>query len=308
MLVQVAERLRELSHCPVFFLWEKGPEKFLKDMGFEVVVSRDFRFNTYDLFLVPEGWPNVLALSMKAGIRNFVYCQNWAYLFSGLPQGVSWHDLPVEFISVSDPVRVFIRKSLNRNTPVIRPAIDDQIFYPPESKPRDRIYIAYMPRKNKALYRQIRRIFQERNKDLEVSWVSIEGVPPDQVAGHLRKSHVFLATGFPEGIGLPPLEAMACGCFVTGFAGLGGWDYMRQAGSGYVPDIPLRQVAWQGNGFYSADYDVLDAALKLEAAVRLYRDRDLGLEGLLEQSRLTVRAYSKENQQNELSRWIRTVN
>ena len=88
------------------------------------------------------------------------------------------------------------------------------------------------------------------------------------VARLLRRSHIFLATGFPEGCPLPPLEAMASGCLPVGFSGFGGWDYMRQAGnSNFTPWWPIREVPWQGNGLWSADGDVLDAALNLEKAV-----------------------------------------
>lgn len=304
VLLQIAGQLREIEYEVVFYLWEKGHAGFLEGLGFNVFIGNKIRFEPGDVFLVPEGWPNVLCLGINSGARCTVYCQNWAYLFSGLPDGVSWQDLPVEFLAVSDPVRIFIEKSLGKLPLVIRPYIDKNLFYPFDRKTVPPVNIAYMPRKNRGLYRQIRQIFELRNQNInEVNWICIDGLSRDKVADKLRKSHIFLATGFPEGLGLPCLEAMACGCLVTGFTGFGGWDYMRQINNGFAPQIPLRAVPWEGNGYFSPDNDVLDAALNLEKAVKLCSRPDETLSGILDNSLRTAGNYSKKNQKKEILIW-----
>jgi len=35
-----------------------------------------------------------------------------------------------------------------------------------------------------------------------------------EIAFYMNKSHIFISTSWWEGFGLPPLEAMACGCAV----------------------------------------------------------------------------------------------
>ena len=47
------------------------------------------------------------------------------------------------------------------------------------------------------------------------------------VAEAMAGSTIFLNFGRAEGLGLPPLEAMAAGCLVCGFAGQGTLDYAR---------------------------------------------------------------------------------
>ncbi len=95
-----------------------------------------------------------------------------------------------------------------------------------------------------------------------------------QVAETLASAHVFLVTGFPEGCPLPPLEAMACGCLCVGYMGFGGADYMRQAlppqadPAPFAPWWGLRPVPWGGNGLWSADADILGAALHLQTAAQ----------------------------------------
>lgn len=259
-----------------------------------------------DVYLVPEGWPNALAPGLTAKARCLVYCQNWAYLWNGLPDGVDWDNLPVSFLAVSDPVAQYIGRALGTVPPVLRPGIDPARFYPPGAKPAPHpVRVGFMPRKNKALAGLIRRMADARARrtGLALDWVPIDGLPPDGVAEALRGCHVFLATGFPEGCPLPPLEAMACGCVVAGFTGFGGFDYMRQASEGgHAPSVPLREVAWVGNGFYAADNDVFGATACLEAAAKLWTEGSEALARVLENGKKTAAAYGVEKRREAVAR------
>lgn len=258
------------------------------------------RLETGDLWLVPEGWVNALAPGLSAGARCLVYVQNWAYLFSGLPPGVDWRRLPVEFLAVSEPVAWFIRESLGVPAPILRPGIDPAVFAPPGEKPAEPT-VAFMPRKNKALADQIRAVFEARNPG-RARWLEIDGRDQAGVAGLLQQSHVFLATGFPEGCPLPPLEAMACGAVPVGCAGLGGWDYMRQADpGGFAPACPVRPVAWDGNGYYCPDGDVMGCVYGLEKALGLWRGGGEALESVLAAGRICARAYGLDEQERAVN-------
>ena len=52
--------------------------------------------------------------------------------------------------------------------------------------------------------------------------VEIVSQPHASVIELLQGSAMFLSFGHPEGFGLPVAEAMACGCAVVGYSGLGG--------------------------------------------------------------------------------------
>lgn len=248
-----------------------------------------------DAWLHPEGWVAALGPALSARARTTIYCQNWAYFFDGLPDNATWRQLPVDFVAVSAPVARYMELALGRAVPVARPGIDLDRFAAPASKPAPSpLRIAYMPRKNKALARQVRDMCRHRRALGQVEWVPIEGLPPEGVARALAEAHVFLATGFPEGCPLPPLEAMACGCLVVGCAGFGGFDYMRQAGGidgGFTPWFDLEPRAFGGNGFYAADNDAAWLSLALEQAARLWRGEARGLGEILAQARLTAREY-----------------
>lgn len=263
-----------------------------------------------DIWLVPEGWVNALAPGLTAKARCVVYCQNWAYLLSSLPENVAWPQLPVSFLTVSAPVAWFVTQCTGKPAPVLRPGINVERFAPPQGKPEDCLRIAYMPRKNKALVERVREICQARMttgasplaRGGSVEWVEISGLPQEEVAARLASSHFFLASGFPEGCPLPPLEAMASGCFPVGFAGFGGWDYMRQA----APDLPFAAKPWwprgdeerspAGNGIWVADADVLAAALALEQGVAWKLDGDPRFQDTVENARATALRYGLEQQ------------
>ncbi|WP_243360470.1 glycosyltransferase family 1 protein [Fundidesulfovibrio terrae] len=267
-----------------------------------------------DVWVVPEGWVNALAPGLRAGARCLVYVQNWAYLFTGLPPGVEWRSLDVSFLAVSRPVAWFIGQSLGATAPILRPGIDLDVFSAPSAKP-DTLAVAYMPRKNKALADQVRAVIRARGR-FSPEWVEISGLDRQGVAQALARSHAFLATGFPEGCPLPPLEAMASGAIPAGFAGLGGWDYMRQAAppggasggepGGYVPPCPMDPVPWEGNGFFVPDNDVMGAALALENALELWQRGGEELARVRRALAATATAYGLEPQrQAVLDFWER---
>lgn len=306
VLYQLAERLRETGRECV--LVSSGEAPGLAERSEERVKwSADGSFLCRDdVYVTPEGWPNALAPGFAAGCRCLVYVQNWAYMLSGLPAGVHWSRLPVRFLAVSHPVAWFVQTLAKLPVMgVIRPALDVERFKP-GNKAGKTLRIAWMPRKNKALAEQIRAIAEaalagEAAPPLE--WVELHRMSQEDVAGELGRSHIFLCTGFPEGFGLPPLEAMASGCLTAGFSGFGGWDYMREARDGFLPlacppGFTLRDVPWGGNGFFAADGDVISAALALKEAVTRRAASDSA--AIIAAGLLTAHSYSQAAQRREL--------
>ncbi len=306
-MLQIAGVLSESGRDTALVLREPAP---WLPQGLEtpapIIQWADMELTQDDLWLVPEGWVNALVPGLSAGARCVSYCQNWAYLFSSLPEGVTWNSLAVDFLAVSDPVGKFVSDTTGRTPLILRPGIDLDRFHAPDIKPEGTVRVAYMPRKNKALANQIINIFASRNPDMDIRFTPIEGLDADGVAALLRSSHIFLATGFPEGCPLPPLEAMSSGCLCVGFAGFGGWDYMRQAQDNprFTPWWTLRDVPWEGNGLWCADADVLDLALSLEEAVGWVSSGDPHHAAAVAAARQTAEAYGlAEQRKNILAVW-----
>ncbi len=283
-----------------FLVPREAGQAYLDGAAAPVTPWEELRLAPGDVWLVPEGWPNALLPGLKARARCLVYVQNWAYLFSGLPAGADWRGLSASFLAVSDPVRQFVRQTLGADARVLRPGIDLSRFAAPAAKPDGPLRIAFMPRKNKALAEQIRAAFDAVRASAgrrPALWLAVEDMTQAEVAAALASAHVFLATGFPEGCPLPPLEAMASGCLCVGFGGYGGYDYMRQAGDfagAFTPWFPLRDAPWKGNGLWCADADVPAAVNALEQAASWRESGDARLAAALDAARTTARAYAAE--------------
>lgn len=292
-------------------------EPLTLDTDVPMIPWERLRLGPEHLWLTPEGWPNSLTPGLAAGARCVIYAQNWAYALGDLPGGARWDQLPVRWLAVSDPVRWFLREAIGQDAYILRPGIDAALFHPPardRAAPADGpLRIAWMPRKNKALAGHIRKVVDVRLPRLypgiTLEWKEVHGRTQAEVADLLRSAHIFLATGFPEGCPLPPLEAMASGCIVAGFSGLGGWDYMRQA----LPDAPFAlrpwwplrpagETSWGGNGFFTADADIPGAALAVEAACLLLRQGGSPLAEVRRHAAATAAAYSLEAQHEAAAR------
>ncbi|GHV52756.1 hypothetical protein FACS1894206_02140 [Deltaproteobacteria bacterium] len=318
VLYQLSARLRECGHELVLTGASAVPGLAqAAQSGFPVIPWDAVRDKTEggrlcpdDIFVIAEGWPSMMAPALSANSRVLVYAQNWSYVFSALPEGVLLHTLPLSFLAVSHPVAHFIGDMAGLPlTGIIRPCIDPSLFHPftreaSEAGRPSPVRVAWMPRKNKGLAEQVRQILSGMNRGKFcslVEWVEIRNMPPGEVARTLASCSIFLATGFPEGCPLPPLEAMACACLVVGFTGFGGWDYMRQAGSGkYAPRIPLRGVPWQGNGLFASDGDVVEAALLLAEAITMVRENTKQRHAVLAEASRTAAAYSQDAQREEV--------
>lgn len=82
--------------------------------------------------------------------------------------------------------------------------------------------IAYMPRKNSVDALAVVELLRAQRWCRDWDFVEISGLSHSDVISVLQKSVIFLSFGHPEGFGLPVAEAMACGCAVIGYSGLGG--------------------------------------------------------------------------------------
>jgi glycosyltransferase involved in cell wall biosynthesis len=211
-----------------------------------------------------------------------VYAQSWIFTLKPLPGNVPPARLPFSFLAVSRPVAEFLRRVHGITCrDVLPPAVDDVFFREPE-RPGGRVRIAWMPRKNKAMGESILHIaghiLAREASAPRVEWVEIHGLRREAVADMLATCRIFLSSGFPEGFGLPPLEAMASGCVPVGFTGFGGWEYMRptRLPGESVFDAPFafaRDEGDIGNGFFFSDGDVYAAGQGLANAVMLQAEQ-----------------------------------
>lgn len=127
------------------------------------------------------------------------------------------------------------RLGWDRPAYVVRPMLDP-VFAAAASGAR-KLQIAAIPNRRPQEWRLLRGALRSRRPDLaHVPWVEIRGLPRADVAKVMADSEIFLATGLLEGLGLPPLEAMATGALVVGFHGGGGLEYARPDNGDWFED------------------------------------------------------------------------
>ncbi len=93
-----------------------------------------------------------------------------------------------------------------------------------------------------------------------------------------------------EGFGLPPVEAMSCGCLIVGFHGQGGLEY-----------------ATPENGLWCAEGDPMNVVDAITSAVEKLRTGDPAINNMIQSGRRTAAAYTSQRQANELIAVIRKL-
>jgi len=140
---------------------------------------------------------------------------------------------------------------------LIEPYIDNNRFYAAVKSPTNkRLRILVLQRKNGvARWREVAKYLSD---DIQ-SQIKVEFLSDCHeviYASRLRKADVFFNHSFPEGLGLPALEAMLSGAIVIGYSGGGGTDFMVN----------------EKNCFYADDGDAEGVAIHLKRVIELSKN------------------------------------
>ena len=148
---------------------------------------------------------------------------------------------------------------------------DERVFKPGAAK---RAIIACAPRKRQSEYKAIRFMFERGYKGrLDWRWAVLQGATEPQVAQAFADCAVYLSLSRLESLGMTTLEAMACGCIVAGFTGVGGTEYSTPA-NGYWAGEDDCEAAAEAllKAVSAAEAGGAAAALRREAGLRTARE------------------------------------
>jgi hypothetical protein len=207
---------------------------------------------TTDVLVLPENHKEMLERFAVWGARKLVFCQNQFQIQRGLGGRLDYAELGIhDLICPSQQAAAFCRRRFPaQNLWLIPSFIDRNLFHP--RGPR-KVQIAYAPRKRQQEAAIVQDLFRAENPAFRaLPWVPLAGLPEKEIAQLLGESTLYLSLARFESFGLSALEAMASGCLVAGFTGLGGRDY-----------------ATAQNGFWAIEDDCLDCVDQLTQAVRL---------------------------------------
>jgi hypothetical protein len=184
-----------------------------------------------DVILVPE----ILSWEMMAqarGVRKVILNQNVYQTFLAQTPEIGALNVPYRHsdflatIVVSDDSQRYLNHAFPSH-PVFRMhySVDPTKFYDEPNKLRR---IAYMPRKKTEDAAQIISILRFRGLLDGFEVTPIVNQSEAETARILRESMIFMSLSTYEGSGLPPLEAMACGCITVGYHGRGGREFLNE--------------------------------------------------------------------------------
>jgi hypothetical protein len=182
-----------------------------------------------DVLLVPEilAWQFV---SIAPGVPKIVFSQNAYQTFAWRqPQHTVVPYRHPDFLAtivVSEDSRKYIEHTFPGHRVFrVHYSIESKRFYFQANKKHQ---IAFMPRKKDGDIKQVLGLLKYRGALAEFPVVEIKDKSEAEAAAILRESMIFLSFSEQEGWGLPPMEAMACGCVTIGYDGCGGREFFRE--------------------------------------------------------------------------------
>ncbi len=247
-----------------------------------------------DVLVVPEFYGSALA-DLPRGPRLVVFNQNAYQTFAGrrpvTERAPRWPtDRIAAVLVVSRDNADYIHYAFpGLRVERIRNAVDGQVFHPGTDPPGRRI--AVMPRRRPADCRHVLDLLHTRGCLNRWEVVFIDGCSEGETADLLRSASIFLSFSELEGFGMPPAEAMASGCYVTGFTGLAGREYFDPATS-----TPVEE----GN--------VLAFARAVERTLKDFEDDAAGMRRrALTASAHILTEYSPAGQRSDLRRFFESL-
>jgi len=272
MILRHVETLRDLGFEAV--VWRRPDAASPTWLESDAPVEAGERFRDGDVLVVPDDARTALTDLSRAPFRQVVFVQNQFTLAAR-----ALEVLPAEpaaaFLTVGPTPRAAIRSLFPKATIELVPAFADERRFKPGAKSEG---VLYAPRKRPLEGLAIRNLFRRLHpRHAHIRWTAAEGASERQIAEAMAGSSLFLSLSRLESVGMTPLEAMASGCLVAGFTGLGGRDY-----------------ATAENGFWVEEDDCWAAADAMAAAADLAQGGGPALQARLEAGFATAKAWSYE--------------
>lgn len=274
----------------IYKLTRKNKKKYIfKDFFKELFMDKSLP-EPDSILIYPEIWGH--KIHTLTPNKYIVYNQNCNYTFNLFPflKHNTEHSYSnanfLGFLTVSKDSKEYLNLAFpNQKVERICLGLNPSFSF---SSNKEKI-ISFMPRKLKEDINQIYQILVNNPHFKDWKWQPIDNCTEDEVANILQKSAIFLSLNYNEGFGLPPVEAMACGCYVIGYAGNAGNEYLLEEFSTKIPDR-----------------NIIEFVNKLEKIVIKFNKKPLSLINLGKEA--SVYVYKTYNLEHEEQSTLNAVN
>ena len=200
---------------------------FSKKIKLSLLKRQSETIGKNDILVFPEIYGNAI-YSVEPEVRKIIFNQNCYYTFntSSINRNNTCAQESIQtIITVSEDSKNYLEYAFPKSEiHRIRLGINHHIFNYSDKKEKQ---ICFMPRKLSEDVTQVINILRQRAASKGWKLVSIDNKSEKEVAEIMKQSLIFLSFNHREGFGLPPAEAMACGCFVIGYQGQGSKEYLK---------------------------------------------------------------------------------
>ena len=251
--------------------------------------------------LIATAWqsaPVAAAAPGRCG-RKFYLVQHYESLYHGAPADVdATYRLPLAKIVISTWLGDVIRERFGAASELLVTPVDRKLFFPSATPDADRVLMLHHEYAWKGVADGLQAVAQLRPRFPALRLVAFGVKPPREPLGYdefhanppqerLRELYggcaIYLCPSWDEGLGMPSMEAMACGAALVTYDNGGCRDYAHDGLTALVArrrdigdlaaklarmleDAALREkVAATGAGFIRSEFDWDRAVAKLEA-------------------------------------------
>jgi glycosyltransferase involved in cell wall biosynthesis len=257
--------------------------------------------------LIATAWQSADAVARAPGRAGakFYFVQHYESLYHGEPARVdATYALPLKKIVISSWLKDIMKERFASAAEVLVTPVDRDLFHPVEGARSDdalRVLMLHHDYPWKGVREGLEAIAAVKGRHPEVLLVGFgvkrprealpydefhENLPQERLAWLYSRCPIYLCPSWDEGLGMPPMEAMACGAALVTFDNGGCRDYALDGETALVAprrdvaalvgmlermvsDAGLRErLARRGQAFVTSRFDWDRAAERLEGILR----------------------------------------
>ncbi len=212
------------------------------------------QFTPQDILVIPEVMAQVMKQTARFSGERVVIALSWSPTYWNLPPGETWAAYGVKRVITKSPlIQNYVRWSMGIEAALIKEYVTPAHYFYRQDAKRPKICFLTRKERSAAWLQQV--LAAKGEPFTRFEWQPLREMNEDEYARHLREATVYVTTNMQEGMNTSVLEAMACGCLVVGYSGVGGSVYM-------APDGPSQNCILVENG------NVPALGLRLETVLR----------------------------------------